>query len=81
MLSVLQPWIALHASDARAFTAFAAAAAGWGCGIAVAQVAREQVPLVAFFRVRGLTFAQCKGDGASAAAWAALSSRLPPAST
>jgi lysyl-tRNA synthetase class 2 len=33
MLSVLQPWIALHASDARALTAFAAAAGGWGCGI------------------------------------------------
>ena len=41
----------------------------------------SRCPLSAFFRVRDLTFAQCKGDGASAAAWAALSSRLPPAST
>jgi len=46
MLPVLQPWVALHASHARAFAAFAAAAACWGCGVAVAQVAREQVPRV-----------------------------------
>jgi hypothetical protein len=43
LLAALQPWTALHASDSRAFAAFAAAAAGKGCGIAVSKFAREQV--------------------------------------
>lgn len=80
MLAALKPWIALYESDFPAFSAFVSAAAGWGCGIAIAQVAQEQVcASVSASMCPCVSVCQCKVDGAFTAAWTSLCSRLPPA--